>query len=174
MSRDDNMIWKALVIIQKVIMVFTGIVTTLIVSLAMILRYVFDIDLVGYEEILVMVAFWLYMIGSAYGSYEKSQITADIVNMFLKEGKVKSIVSLIKSGLTLGLGLLFNYWAFQFVVWAIEMDTRTPVWRLPTVIGQGSIFVGLSFMTFYNAVYFYDEIKIIFQHKESMKGGISI
>jgi hypothetical protein len=39
------------------------------------------------------------------------------------------------------------------------MNTRTPVWRLPMVIGQGSIFVGLTLMSFYNIVYFYDDIK---------------
>jgi TRAP-type C4-dicarboxylate transport system permease small subunit len=59
----------------------------------------------------------------------------------------------------LGLGLVFNVWAWQFAVWAITMNTRTPVWRLPMVIGQGSIFVGLTLMSFYNIVYFYDDIK---------------
>lgn len=167
MSREDTRIWKGLIRLQKIIMVFTGITTTLIVSMAMILRAVFDVDLVGYEEILVMVAFWLYMIGSAYGSCEKSQITADILDIYLKEGKTKSIANLIKSGLTVALGLLFNYWAFQFAAWALVMNVRTPVWRLPAVIGQGSIFIGLTFMTFYNIVYFYDDIKSFINTKKA-------
>jgi len=140
-------------------MIITGISCMMIVALAMLLRWLFNIDLVGYEEILVMFAFWLYMIGSSYGSYEKSQISADILNIYLKEGKVKSVINLLRSALTFVLCLVFNYWAFEFVVWGIKMGTKTPVWRLPMVIGQGSIFIGLSLMTFYNVVYFYDEIK---------------
>lgn len=140
-------------------MIITGISCMTIVALAMLLRWLFNIDLVGYEEILVMFAFWLYMIGSSYGSYEKSQIAADILNIYLKEGKVKASINLLRATLTFLLCLVFNYWAYDFVVWGITMGTKTPVWRLPMVIGQGSIFIGLTLMTFYNSVYLYDEIK---------------
>lgn len=159
MSRENNIVWKSLVAAEKAVMFITGIASMVIVALAMILRYFFNVDLVGYEEILAMVAFWSYMIGSAYGSYEKSQIAADILNVYLKEGKVKSVINLLRSGLTFVLCLIFNVWAFQFAQWAIMMNTRTPVWRLPMVIGQGSLFVGLTLMTFYNLVYLYDEIR---------------
>jgi TRAP-type C4-dicarboxylate transport system permease small subunit len=159
LSRENNIIWKSLIAAQKIVMFITGMATMIIVALAMVLRFFFNVDLVGYEEVLAMVAMWLYMIGSAYGSYEKSQIAADILNLYLKEGKLKTTVNVLRSGLTLGLGLVFNVWAWQFAVWAITMNTRTPVWRLPMVIGQGSIFVGLTLMSFYNIVYFYDDIK---------------
>lgn len=169
MSRENNKIWKALLAGQRAIMVVTAVIVTIIVSAAMILRS-FNIDLVGYEEVLIMFAFWLYMIGSAYGSYEKSQIAADILNVYLKEGKVKATINLIKTAVTLILGIVLNYWAFQLLAWAIQMNTRTPVWRLPMAIGQGSMFVGLTLTTFYNMVYFYDEIK---SFKKTIKGGIS-
>ncbi len=159
MSRENNKIWNGLLKFQRTIMVITAVVVTVIVSLSMLMR-VFDKDLVGYEEILVMVAFWLYMIGSSYGTYEKSQITADILNIYLKEGKVKSAVNLFRSLLTLTIGLIFNFWALQFLTWALKMSVKTPVWRLPMAIGQGSIFVGLTLMSFYHIVFFYDEIKI--------------
>ncbi len=141
-------------------MVITGIACMVIVSLAMLLRWLFNIDLVGYEEILAMFAFWLYMIGSSYGSYEKSQIAADILDVYLKPGRVKASINLLKDTLTFVLCLVFNYWALQFALWGIQMGTKTPVWRLPMVIGQGSIFVGLTIMSFYNLVYLYDQIKI--------------
>jgi TRAP-type C4-dicarboxylate transport system permease small subunit len=159
LSRENNVLWKSLIAAQKVVMFITGMATMIIVALAMSLRFFFNIDLVGYEEVLSMVAMWLYMIGSSYGSYEKSQIAADILNIYLKAGKFKTVINLLRSVLTLGLGLVFNVWALQFVIWGITMNTRTPVWRLPMVIGQGSIFVGLTLMSFYNIVYFYDEIK---------------
>ncbi len=170
MSRENNVVWKSLAVIQRGLMFVTGMATMIIVALAMLMRFLLNIDLAGYEEVLAMVAMWLYMIGSSYGSYEKSQIAADILNIYLKEGKFKTSINLLRSLLTTILGLVFNAWAFQFVVWGITMNTRTPVWRLPMVIGQGSIFVGLSLMSFYNIVYFYDDIKAalpVFRKTES-------
>lgn len=158
MSRENNMIWKTLIISQKMVMIITGILVMVIVALAMALRYFFNLDLRGYEEYLSMIAFWLYMIGSSYGSYDKSQITADILNVMMKPGKLKTILNLVKSGLTLILAGVFCYWAFEYALWGIVMHTITPVLHIPMAIGQSSIFVGLLLVTFYNTVYFYDEI----------------
>jgi TRAP-type C4-dicarboxylate transport system permease small subunit len=169
--KKGHIFWKALAKTQTVIMVSAGIIVTLIISVEMLLRFIFDSDIKGYEEIVLMIAFWLYMIGSSYGSYEKSQITADILNIFLKEGKAKSLIGLTGSALTLGLGLWFNIWAFQFLQWSLEMDTRSPVWRLPTALGESSVFVGLTLMTFYNAVYFRDEIVGFLRCANSKQGG---
>ncbi len=151
-------------------MVITAVAITVIVSLAMFLR-IFNTDLVGYEEILVMVAFWLYMIGSSYGSYEKSQITADILNVYLKPGRGKSVVNVVRAGLTVVLGLIFNYWAYEFLFWALKMNVKSPVWRLPMAIGQSSIFIGLLLVSLYNIVYFYDEIKLTIGVFKSHKEG---
>lgn len=160
LSRENHLFWRTLANIQKFIMVITGLAVMLIVSSAMLLRWLFNTDFKGYEEILVMFAFWLYMIGSSYGSYRKNQITADILNIYLKEGRVKSVINLVRSFLTLILAAIFNYWAYEFVVWGFTMKTKTPVWRLPMVWGQSSLMVGLTLVTFYNLVYFYDEIKL--------------
>lgn len=157
-KRENNVIWKMLIVVQKGIMVITGITTMLIVSSAMLLRWLFNTDFKGYEEILVIFAFWLYMIGSSYGSYQKNQITADILDIYLKEGRVKSTIHVFRSGLTLVLSSVFTFWAFQFVSWGFTMKTKTPVWRLPMIWGQSSLLIGLILVTFYNLVYFYDDI----------------
>lgn len=157
--REDNILWKTLANIQRTVIIIAGAATTIIVAGASILR-VFNINFIGFEEILVMVAFWLYMIGCSYGSYEKSQITADILAVMMPEGLAKSILTLTRNIITLVLGIIFLYWGLTLVMWTIEMDTRTPVWRIPVTLGQGSIFIGLSLVTFYNIVYLYDEVKI--------------
>ncbi len=171
MSRENNIPIKFIVKAEKIIIVITGIAVTLIVGLACLMRAIFKVDLVGYEEILVMFAFWLYMIGSAYGTYEKSQITADILNIYLKEGVVKSFVNLIRSFLTLVLASWFGIWAFDFVVWGVEMQTKTPVWRLPMVWGQSSIFIGLLLVSIFNALYFWDECVAFYKMVSGRKSG---
>ncbi len=178
MSRESNIPIQLIIKVEKIIIVITGIAVTTIVSMACLMRALFKIDLVGYEEILVMFAFWLYMIGSAYGTYEKSQITADILNIYLKEGILKSTINLIRSFLTLVLAAWFGLWAFGFTMWGIEMHTKTPVWRLPMVWGQSSIFIGLFLITIFNVLYFWDECVLFYEslsQKKSqdnfMKGG---
>ncbi len=170
-KRESNVLWKALIVVQKAIMVVTGLATMFIVSSAMLLRWLFNTDFKGYEEILVMFAFWLYMIGASYGSYQKNQITADILDIYLKEGRVKSVIHVFRSLLTLILSSVFTFWAFQFVSWGFSMKTKTPVWRLPMVWGQSSLLVGLILVTFYNIIYFYDDIVNairVFKNKENI------
>jgi TRAP-type C4-dicarboxylate transport system permease small subunit len=141
-------------------MIITGLMVVFIVAGAMILRFFFNVDLVGYEEILAFFALWLYMIGSAYGSYEKSQITADILTIMMQESRLKSSITLLAHFLTLVLGFVFMVWAYQFAAWSFSMNMETPVWRLPTIIGEGSVFIGLLLVSFYNTVYFIDECKL--------------
>jgi TRAP-type C4-dicarboxylate transport system permease small subunit len=168
-SRENNLFWKALIVVQKIVMVITGIAVMSIVSSAMLLRWLFNTDFKGYEEILVMFAFWLYMIGASYGSYKKNQITADILDIYLPEGRLKLMIGLFRSFVTLILSCVFTFWAYEFVIWSIKMNTKTPVWRLPMVWGQSSLLIGLIMVSFYNAVYFYDDIRFAikrFKHND--------
>jgi len=145
--------------IERFVIIITAIGTTLIVSGACILRW-FHVNFNGFEEILILVAFWLYMIGCAYGTYEKSQITADIVEVMMKECFAKDLIRLVRHMLTFVLGAIMMYWAFHLLVWTIEMNTRTPVYRIPIAVGQSSMLLGLVLLTFYNAAYLYDNVKV--------------
>ena len=159
MSREENVLWKGLIVAQKTVMTITGISVMCIITASMFLRWLFNTDFKGYEEIMVMFAFWLYMTGASYGSYKKNQITANILDIYLPEGRVKAVIHLFRALLTLVLSAVFTYWALEFVMWSTEMNTRTPVWRLPMVWGHLSLLVGLTLVTFYNAVYCYDELR---------------
>lgn len=170
-KRENNVIWKALIVIQKAIMVVTGIATLMIMSSAMLLRWLFNTDFKGFEEILVMFAFWSYMIGASYGSYQKNQITADILDIYLKEGRIKASIHVFRSLLTVILSSVITVWAIEFVSWGIRMKTKTPVCRLPMVWGQSSLLIGLILITAYNLFYFYDDVVKaikIFKNKDNI------
>ncbi|MDD2216071.1 MAG: TRAP transporter small permease, partial [Eubacteriales bacterium] len=159
MSRLENTaFWNGLAKVLRFVMIITSVLVTLIVFGSVILREL-NLNFLGYEEILIIVAFWLYMIGAAYGSYEKSHITADIIVVMMPESMIKSLFALIRNTLTVVLGIIFLIWAYELVQWTIEMNTRTPVWRIPVTVGQSSILVGLFISSFYHLVYLYDEAK---------------
>ena len=164
-KREDNIAWKGLIIIQKAMLIFFGVAITLITFGAAATRFAtrfFDVNIAfaGFEELLVIAAFWLYMIGSANGSYEKSQITADILSVMMKDSLRKSIIQLIKHLLTFILCLVFLSWAWDMFIWTASMGARTPVYRIPASIGQASVLVGLALTSFFNGVYLYDEVKL--------------
>ena len=156
---QNNIIWKVLVSAEKFTVIFTLIATTAIVSLSCLYRYFLESDLVAYTEYLLPTAFWLYMIGGAYGSYEKSHITADILSAYLEEGILSSAIDVIRNLIALILGIIFTVWAFEFASWAVQIGTKSPVWRIPGVIGQSSILVGFSLMSIYNLYYFAESIE---------------
>ncbi len=139
-------------------LIVCGIAVVTIVFMATITRTA-HLDFRGYEEFLVAFAIWLYMFGTANGSFEKSHITADLVNIMMKEGLTKEIIKLIRSVLTLVLGFLFFTWALELVQWTIIMGTKTPTWRIPMTVSQSAMLFGLTVATFYNTVYLYNDVK---------------
>ncbi|WP_352400813.1 TRAP transporter small permease subunit [Anaerotignum sp.] len=169
-NREDNILWKALLAAQRAIILVTAVGVTAIVGGACILR-AFGINFIGFEEILIIVVFWLYMTGCSYGTFEKSQITADILEVMLPETLFKKITKLARYALTFLLCIVFTYWGFMLAMWTIQMDTRTPVFRIPVATGQISIFIGLLISSFYNLVYFIDEIKLFCREMREGKKG---
>lgn len=132
---------------------------TLIIGGACLLRTV-HISFVGFEELATLAAFWLYMVGTAYGSREKSQITADILEVLLPESRGKEIMMLVKWLLTFILSCVFAYWAFTLVMWTLQTGAKTTVYKIPNTLIQSSILVGTGLSAIYNLLYLVREIKI--------------
>ena len=155
---EKSIFWEALVKFLRFGIIVSNILVTCITFAAVITRAL-NINLLGYEEILIICAFWLYMLGSAYGSYENSHIKADIVVIMMKEGFLKDLIALLRNTLSVALGIVFFLWALQLFQWNIVNGQQTPVWRIPVTVAQSSLLFGLAVGCFYHLVYLYDEIK---------------
>ncbi len=155
---EQTAFWKALAKFLRFGLVVSSILVTVITFAAVITRAL-NINFLGYEEILIICAFWLYMLGTAYGSFEDSHIKADVIVVMMPEGRTKSMVAMVRNTLSLVLGIIFLLWALQLFQWTIIMENKTPVWRIPMTVSQSSLLFGLTVATFYNAVYLYDEVK---------------
>lgn len=151
--------WKGLAKFLRAGLIISSILVTLITFAAVITRAL-NVNFLGYEEILIICAFWLYMLGTAYGSFEDSHIKADVIVVMMPEGRTKTLLALIRNTLSLILGIIFLGWAFQLFQWTVIMENKTPVWRIPMTVSQSSLLFGLFVASFYHAVYLYDEFKI--------------
>lgn len=159
---EKTMFWRGLPKVLQWVIILTASGTTLIVFVETAFR-VFDfLNFNAYEEILIIVAFWMYMMGCAYGSYEKSQITADILEAMMKESLAKDIIRVIREVLTVALGVGFLYWGWGLIQYSFAIGSVTPVFRIPMTVGYASVFLGMILWLFYSTVYAIGVLKEIY------------
>lgn len=141
----------------------TTILLTLIICAAAFFRYILEGDLTGYEEWVKIFAFWLYFSAAAIGAYNRTHVSADLVQAYVPDGKLKDFLVFLKDLITVGVCLLFTWYGFKFFEFGFMgplgsfMDpfgTRiaiptTNVWRIPLWTGYLSVFLGLVFMAYY-------------------------
>ena len=160
-KKTISFVWNALLKFQQYIMIICSILIILGISTQAAFRYLFQLDFYGLDELIVIVAFWLYFMGSSYGSFEQSHIKADVVSVYIKNEKAKQLLQLIASLITTGISLLITYWALQFFIWGIVRQAKSPVLGIPMVIPQSAIFIGFILMSMYSLVYLYLDVKRI-------------
>lgn len=147
--QKKNFLWELLIKFQQFMLIACSLFVVASIGFTVLLRYIFKTDLYGLEEIVVIFAFWLYFMGGAYCSYTRTHITADMISVYLSEGKLKSTITAFTSAATFGLSLLFSVWGYDFFMFGVKMSARTPVWRIPQVVSYTAVFLGMVLMTFY-------------------------
>jgi len=150
--------WKGLGLFQKFVMASTSIIIVCMICYTIMIRYIFGSDFYGSEELISMLAFWLYFMGAAQGSREKSQISADLLSCYIRNPHLRGAVLLLKDAITCAVCILFTVWALQFVSWALVMNPRSPVFRLPMLIPQAAVGLGFILMSLYHVTYFVQDL----------------
>ncbi|HAL64908.1 MAG TPA: TRAP transporter small permease [Bacteroidales bacterium] len=149
-------IWNMLSKFERAIMVATSVVIVVLVMIQVILRYVFKHPIMGVEEMATLLGFWMYFIGAANGSRERSHIRADLLNVLVKDSRrlvfIKSIVSLF----TLTMVALMTNWTWNYVTWSIKTYERSPSLGIPMIYSQVALFVAALLMLLYTLVEFMD------------------
>lgn len=131
------------------ILVFTQVSITLIICASVAARAVFHIDLYANEEFILVLAFWLYMMGGAYGSSEQSHISADLVSEYARNHAAKRLVLLCVKAVEVFVLIVFCYWACLLMIWNIERGAVSIAWKIPVILPQSSILLGFVIMLAY-------------------------
>jgi TRAP-type C4-dicarboxylate transport system permease small subunit len=161
----QNTWWLLLVRFQKIILFVTAFLVILLISYSAIMRYVFKSDFYGIEDVILVVSFWMYFIGAAYGSYTNNHVSAEVIPIYLKNKLVRNIIIIIRSVVTTILSWLFTYWALLLMKWGIEKYGRTATLGIPLFIPQGAIFIGLFIMSIYTSIYLIEDILVFVKNK---------
>jgi TRAP-type C4-dicarboxylate transport system permease small subunit len=152
---------RGLLILQKTLIISCSLLVAIAITASAVLRYVLKLDLYGLEEIVVIFAFWLYFSGAAYGAYEDSHIAAGIVDVYVKNDRIRTLLNSFSYLVTTLLTYLFTYWAFQMLSWTIGKHGATPVWRIPLAIPQGAILFGMGLMSFYFTIHLFERFRLM-------------
>jgi len=149
------------------------VILTLIICAATFFRYVVKGDLYGYEEWVKFLAFWLYFLGAAIGAYNRTHVSADLVNAYLAPGPVRNILVFVRNLITVGVTLLFTYYGYEFFMFGYTgpLGTgiaipKTTVWRIPYWVGYLSVFMGLGFMSLYFIRDLYHSARALFRRED--------
>lgn len=134
----------------------TTVLLTVIICAAAFFRYILEGDLTGYEEWVKIFAFWLYFSAAAIGAYNRTHVSADLVQAYVPDGRLKDFLVVLKDLITVGVCLLFTWYGYEFFMFGFmgPLGTgvaipKTNVWRISLWIGYLSVFLGLGFMAYY-------------------------
>jgi len=149
---QQSLLWKILLKIQRYILVFVTIVIVSVLGGVVITRYLLHVNFLGYDEIILVAAYWMYFIGSARASYEESHIAVNIIEQYLSPSTSLK-VSIISKIIQFIIGIPLIYLAFEMLHWDIKANPTTSDWEIPLLIPQTAIMLGFILMTFYSFVY---------------------
>jgi TRAP-type C4-dicarboxylate transport system permease small subunit len=162
MKRAFLFFWILLGKAQRGIMIFTSLVVVTLILVQVALRYFFKLPLMGVEELATMVGFWMYFIGSANGSRERSHIKADILQAFIKNPKTLFMSKALGNLVVTVLACIMVQWAVRYFQWSLKSWERSPALMIPMVYAQFSLVVSSFLMAFYFLVEFVDNTRQFF------------
>lgn len=123
-----------------------------------ILRYVFETTMLGLSELILIPTLWMYFIGASYASAQRTHISAEILQSYIRNSRVKGVIRAIVAAISLAIGLVLSWWALLYVEHALARPKSTSVFEIPLITVQAAVLVGFVLMTFYTAVNLYSEI----------------
>lgn len=138
---------------MKTIIILVTTMATCTMFLQVIARYVFEISISGLDELTGHTAVWLYLMGAAYGTYDRSHIKADMMHLLIKNQRILNLIRTLSTAVAVVVSCYMTVWSYGYIKWSILKHEVTPTLQIPTVFFQISILIGAVLMV----VYFFTE-----------------
>lgn len=145
-------------IFDNIMFVSSGLVCLLIV-IGAFMRYILKKDFYGSEEIILLIAFWMYFIGSAVAAYEGSHISADLISSYLKSEKQRIVLKIVQGFISLLLFIILTWWAFEFNKFSLNVGQKTQVYKIPMVASLSAVLFSFVLSTFYTIINIFKDIE---------------
>jgi TRAP-type C4-dicarboxylate transport system permease small subunit len=150
---------KWLLSIQKGVTFVLVLFLTVLVVTQVILRYVFKAPLMGIEEMLLFPTIWLYMLGGANASQERSHIECGVLTVYIKRPRTLKLFKIIKAAISFIVCLWLTYWAQWFFVYSFTRWKVSDLLYIPMFLGESAVFIGLILMAVFSVIELVEYIK---------------
>ena len=135
---------------QKGILILVSLMLSGVMVTEVVLRYFLDLDIWGWEELAMIFAMWLYMIGAAMAAHDRSHLKTEVMSLLLKDPRKLRIVVAIATLIALVMAGFMTYWSSDLVLWGLKKHSETPVYGIPWVVAQSSLFfAGILIMIYF-------------------------
>ena len=169
---EKTAIWKILDKVMSIILVVFGLCLIVVIGAAVVVRYIMHSALFGNEEILALLAIWVYWIGGAYGSYTDTHISADMTDLFFKNEKLKPAVRVVIRAVTVFITGCFAYWSiFKYAIPNLVHPIYTTGLRIPKYTSQLAMTIAFCLMFFYAIYHFIRTIHPMKEDAAETGGG---
>jgi TRAP-type C4-dicarboxylate transport system permease small subunit len=161
-SIEKTLFWKLLNGLQRTVLGISSICIMMIVVTNVFARYVLNIGIFGIEEMIVIIAMWMYWIGGIVATAENQHIKGDMLDMFIKSKKKKKIINIVAHLLTIFALALFAWWVIEWTQMNLMLGQRTPGLRWLMIWSQIPLTISFIMMFLYSIYHF---IRTIFPIK---------
>ncbi len=153
MSDQPKGFFQKVQLAQEIILFFLMVVITGLVFVQVLLRYVFKAPLMGIEEMLLFPTVWLYMLGAANASIQRTQIVCRVMEVFVKN-RLKSIylIRTAASFLSFGVAIWLDYWAYDYLKYALRVPRVSSSLYIPLIYAEAAVFACMILITVYTLV----------------------
>lgn len=167
LKRAGRIIWKVPISFLRVLIVvgctaFSGLIGGEIIS-----RYFFGMPHTYAEEIAVYGIVWIYMVGSIYGTYDRSHLMGGIVHIVFKSARVIGSFKVVTVSISLGLCCVMSVWGYQTFMWDLKTTPETDFIYLPLEYARLSLFVGFGMMAIFFLTELIDVARALLRHSTS-------
>lgn len=140
---------RAIDCVMRTIIIVITIMASCTMLIQVISRYIFEVAISGLDEITGHTAVWLYLMGAAYGSYDRSQIKAEMIHLLIKNQRILNVVRAVSTLIAAVVAGYMVSWSYGYIRWSILKHEVTPTLQTPTVVFQVAILIGAVLMVYY-------------------------
>nr|WP_309503836.1 TRAP transporter small permease [uncultured Roseovarius sp.] len=150
---------RGLALAMRVTMFVAMIALGLLMAAQVFMRYAISSPFLGIEELAPLLAVWVYFIGMAYCSRERDHIEGGMLTLVVKNPRTLMAVRLFGSVVVLIAVVIFFWFAWNFMAFNYSLGRKSTYMRLPKVLWDMSMIIGLGLMVFYGALQILAEIR---------------
>ncbi|WP_409524308.1 TRAP transporter small permease [Nitrincola sp. MINF-07-Sa-05] len=140
---------KVLAFILNAVVTLLGLFISFALFVGIVSRSVLGIQVFGLEELVLMAAMWVYMLGAALASRERSHLSADFFQAFTDNECLHDSMRIVATVVSLVMAAFFVSWSYSLFSWGFEKGQTTPVFSIPQYISQGSLLVASILLLLY-------------------------